>query len=99
MHKRKTFGKLKEVYDLPHMLDVQVHSYKEFLQADAPVSQRRNIGLQEVFEEIFPIEDADRSVKLEFIHYTLGKPKYDLAECKRRGLTFAAPLKAKFRLT
>jgi DNA-directed RNA polymerase subunit beta len=99
MHKRKNFAKLKEVYDLPHMLDVQVHSYKEFLQADAPVSQRRNIGLQEVFEEIFPIEDADRSVKLEFIHYALGKPKYDLAECKRRGLTFAAPLKVKFRLT
>ncbi|RJP28898.1 MAG: DNA-directed RNA polymerase subunit beta [Candidatus Omnitrophota bacterium] len=98
MAKRKNFGKLKEVYNLPNLLDVQMESYKEFLQMDQPVDQRRNRGLQEIFEEVFPIESQDRSVKLEFISYTLGKPKYDVLESKRRSLTYAAPLKAKFRL-
>jgi DNA-directed RNA polymerase beta subunit len=55
--------------------------------------------LQEVFADIFPLENANRSVKLEFISYSLGKPKYTIGECKNRALTFAAPLKVKFRLT
>ena len=81
------------------MLDLQCVSYKEFLQVDVPVNSRQRLGLQEVFEEIFPIENADRSVKLEFINYALGKPKYNIAESKKRSLTFAAPLKVRFRLT
>jgi len=99
MIKRKSFARLKEVYDLPHLLDVQLESYREFLQMDVPVSERKRLGLQEVFEEIFPLENNDRSVKLDFLSYSLGKPKYTIAESKRRALTFAAPLKVKFRLT
>lgn len=99
MTKRKNFAKLKEVYDLPNLLDLQLESYYEFLQMDIPTSERKLQGLQEVFTEIFPLENADRSVKLEFISYTLGKPKYDISESKRRGLTYAAPLKVKFRIT
>jgi len=99
MIKRKNFAKLKEVYDLPNLLDVQLEAYREFLQMDTPVQERKSQGLQEVFLEIFPIENAARSVKLEFLSYSLGKPKYDLAESKRRSLSFAAPLKVKFRLT
>ncbi len=99
MIKRKNFAKLKEVYDLPHLLEVQLASYESFLQADIPTRERKREGLQEVFEEVFPIENANRSIKLEFISYSLGKPKYNLAESKRRSLTFAAPLKVKFRLT
>ncbi len=99
MTKRKSFAKLKEVYDLPHFLDVQLESYHEFLQMDIPVSQRKRLGLQEVFEEIFPLENNDRSIKLEFLSYFLGKPKYGIAESKRRALSYAAPLKVKFRLT
>ena len=99
MIKRKNFAKIKEVYDLPNLLDVQLVAYKEFLQIDVPAKERQNIGLQEVFEEIFPIENANRSVKLEFISYTLGKPKYVIAESKTRALSYAAPLKVKFRLT
>ncbi|MGB4520849.1 MAG: DNA-directed RNA polymerase subunit beta [Candidatus Omnitrophota bacterium] len=99
MTKRKSFAKLKEVYDLPHFLDVQLESYHEFLQMDIPVSQRKRLGLQEVFEEIFPLENNDRSIKLEFLSYSLGKPKYGIAESKRRALSYAAPLKVKFRLT
>ncbi|MFA5275510.1 MAG: DNA-directed RNA polymerase subunit beta [Candidatus Omnitrophota bacterium] len=99
MTKRKSFGKLKEVYDLPNLLDVQLEAYYEFLQMDVSVTQRARIGLQEVFEEIFPIESPNRSIKLEFISYSLGKPKYTISESKRRALSYAAPLKAKFRLT
>jgi len=99
MIKRKSFAKLKEVYDLPHFLDVQTESYHEFLQTDVPSSERKRIGLQEVFEEMFPLENNDRSIKLEFLSYTLGKPKYSIYESKRRSLSYAAPLKVKFRLT
>jgi DNA-directed RNA polymerase subunit beta len=99
MLKRKSFAKLKEAYDLPNLLDVQLEAYREFLQADIAVKERKNQGLQEVFTEIFPIENADRSIKLEFISYSLGKPKYDLIESMSRALSYAAPLKVKFRLT
>jgi len=99
MIKRKNFAKIKEVYDFPNLLDVQLETYREFLQMHVAVSQRKNQGLQEVFGEIFPIENADRSVKLEFISYSLGKPKYTMGESKNRSLTYASPLKVKFRLT
>jgi len=99
MIKRKNFAKLKEVYDLPNLLDVQLVAYHEFLQMDVPWKERRRQGLQEVFEDIFPIENANRSVKLEFISYSLGKPKYPISESKIRALTYASPLKVKFRLT
>ncbi len=99
MIKRKNFAKIKEVYDLPDLLDVQLDTYREFLQMDVPAGDKKNQGLQEVFGEIFPIENADRSVKLEFISYSLGKPKYTMSESKNRSLTYAAPLKVKFRLT
>jgi len=99
MIKRKNFAKFREVVELPNLLDIQTVSYKEFLQADVAPMERARIGLQEVFEDMFPIESSDRSVRLEFVSYTLGKPKYDIAESKKRSLTFAAPLKVKFRLT
>src|SRR3989338_2333315 len=99
MIKRKNFAKLKETYDLPNLLDVQLEAYGEFLQLEVPVSERKRQGLQEVFEEIFPIENANRSVKLEFLSYSLGKPKYTIGESRKRALSYAAPLKVKFRLT
>ncbi|MDD5255270.1 MAG: DNA-directed RNA polymerase subunit beta, partial [Candidatus Omnitrophica bacterium] len=98
MTKRKSFAKFKEVYDLPHLLDIQVESYLEYLQMDVPPSERKHQGLQEVFADMFPIENQNRSVRLEYISYSLGKPKYGISESKRRGLSFAAPLKVKFRL-
>ncbi|MDD2927918.1 MAG: DNA-directed RNA polymerase subunit beta [Candidatus Omnitrophica bacterium] len=99
MIKRKSFAKLKEVYNIPNLLDVQREAYQEFLQLDAKPSERKHQGLQEVFDEIFPIESPNRSIKLEFISYSLGKPKYNIAESKIRSLTYALPLKVKFRLT
>ena len=99
MIRRKNFAKFKEVYELPNLLDIQLESYREFLQRDIPSQERKPQGLQEVFLDIFPIENANRIVRLEFISYSLGKPKYNIVESKRRSLTYAAPLKVKFRLT
>jgi DNA-directed RNA polymerase subunit beta len=99
MNKRKNFAKFKEVYGLPNLLDIQTESYKEFLQINTGDKDRKRQGLQEVFEEIFPIESPDRSVRLEFVSYNLGKPKYDITESKKRSVSYASPLKVKFRLT
>ena len=99
MIKRKSFAKFKEVYNIPNLLDVQLEAFREFLQLDAPLSERRHQGLQEVFSDMFPIENLKRTVKLEFISYSLGKPKYNMTESKIRSLTYALPLKVKFRLT
>ncbi|MFA5356969.1 MAG: DNA-directed RNA polymerase subunit beta [Candidatus Omnitrophota bacterium] len=96
--KTKNFAKFKEVYSLPNLLDIQLESYYELLQRDIPLQERKEQGLQEVFLDMFPIENENRTVRLEFISYTLGKPKYDIAESIRRSLTYAAPLKVKFRL-
>ena len=85
--------------DLPNLLEIQYASYIEFLQMDTPPLERKRIGLQEVFDAIFPLENADRTIRLEFISYTLGKPKYNIVECKKRAMSYASPLKVKFRLT
>ncbi|MBU2221774.1 MAG: DNA-directed RNA polymerase subunit beta, partial [Candidatus Omnitrophica bacterium] len=83
----------------PNFLDIQTESYREFLQINAAQGDIKTQGLQEVFEDTFPIENTDRTVRLEFVNYTLGKPKYNVGECKKRSLTYAAPLKVRFRLT
>ncbi|HAH21265.1 MAG: DNA-directed RNA polymerase subunit beta [Omnitrophica WOR_2 bacterium GWF2_43_52] len=99
MSERKNCAKLKEVYKLPNLLDIQLLSYAEFLQAELKQDTRNNIGLQEVFNEIFPIESFDHQVRIDFIGYSLGKPKYEVDECRRRAMTYAAPLKVRFKLT
>ena len=68
------------------------------MQREADPEKREDMGLQEVFSEVFPLESYDGQIKLEYISYTLGKEKYSATECKRRGMTFAAPLKVKLRL-
>lgn len=98
MIKRRGFAKIKEVCPLPHLLEIQLNSYKEFLQADVPKTKRANMGLEAVFREVFPIENYDGSYKLSYVSYSLGKPKYTAEECRRCALTYAAPLKVKLRL-
>ncbi len=97
MADRKSFGKLKEIYEIPALLQHQLNSYKDFLQTDVLPGERRPVGLQEILLGFFPIESHDRRLRIEFISYSFGKPKYDLEECKRRGMTYAAPLRIKFR--
>ncbi|MDD2866498.1 MAG: DNA-directed RNA polymerase subunit beta [Candidatus Omnitrophica bacterium] len=98
MSKRKSFAKLKEIYPMPNLLDLQLLSYKEFLQSEIRSEERKSLGLQEAFQEVFPIESFDKRFRLEFVSYTLGKPKYSVEECRRRGMTFASPLRANLRL-
>ena len=84
--------------ELPNLLSVQLDSFRNFLQADVPPTQRKDDGLQKVFKEVFPIADARENYALEFVSYTLGEPKYTIDECQERDVTFAAPLKATLRL-
>jgi len=98
MPNRKNFARLKEVVSIPYLLELQTDSYKSFVQADVPKTKRKPEGLQGVFEEIFPIESNDGNYKLEFVSYSIGKPKYDRLECQKRAVSYAAPLKIKIRL-
>src|SRR3546814_3364215 len=83
---------------MPNLIEVQKTSYDQFLQLGIPVSQRSNLGLQEVFTSVFPIRDFSERAELQFVRYELEEPKYDVEECQQRGMTFAAPLKVTLRL-
>ena len=95
---RKSFAKRDAVLDVPFLLATQLESYTQFLQTDVPLEQRRNQGLQAAFTSIFPISSHSGNARLEFVHYTLGEPAFDVKECHQRGLTFASPLRARVRL-
>jgi len=95
---RKSFAKGAAVLDAPYLLATQLESFASFLQADAPAAQRVNQGLQAAFTSIFPISSHSGNARLEFVHYLLGEPAFDVKECQQRGLTFAAPLRARVRL-
>src|ERR1700689_2535513 len=95
---RKTFAKLKQVIEIPNLIDIQKRSYDKFLQIDIPIEKREDMGLQGVFKSVFPIKDFSETSSLEFVSYNLEKPKYDVDECRARGMTFAAPIKVVIRL-
>ncbi len=97
--KRITFGKIAEIIEAPDLLNIQLESWESFLQADVPPSRRKNKGLQAVFKMNFPVTDARENFLLEFVEYYIEKPKYSVAECEERGLTYAVPVKAKLRLS
>ena len=95
---RKSFGRIPEVTRMPNLIEVQKTSYDQFLQMDTPLEDRGKVGLQEVFKSVFPIKDFSDRAELQFVHYELEEPKYDVEECQQRGTTFAAPLKVTLRL-
>lgn len=97
--KRVSFKEKEEILDLPNLIEIQIKSYSQFLQADLLPHERENIGLQEVFNEIFPIKSYDEKCVLEFLSYNLGVPKYTPEECIRRGINYSVTLKVKFKLT
>ncbi|MCK5215121.1 MAG: DNA-directed RNA polymerase subunit beta [Candidatus Omnitrophica bacterium] len=94
----KNFGKIKDNYELPSLLDIQLVSYAHFLQREAHAEKRQDQGLEEVFREVFPLESYDGQIRLEYISYYLGKEKYSSQECQRRNMTYSSPLKVKLRL-
>ncbi|WP_374520880.1 DNA-directed RNA polymerase subunit beta [Undibacterium squillarum] len=95
---RKSFAKRANVHNVPFLLATQIESYKNFLQEDRAFAERKNEGLQSAFTSIFPIVSHNGFARLEFLSYVLGDPAFDVKECQLRGLTFAAPLRAKVRL-
>ena len=91
-------GKIREIISPPNLIELQKNSYNEFLQADVPKTKRKNIGLQAVFNEIFPIESYDGKVALHFESYEIGEPKLSWTEAIREGQTYGAPLHVTFKL-
>jgi DNA-directed RNA polymerase subunit beta len=94
---KKQFGKIDVTLPIPHLLNLQVDSYKKFLQ-EGMTERRPDEGLEGVFRSVFPIEDFNRTASLEYVGYEIGEPKYDQAECIAKGLTFEAPIRIKVRL-
>src|SRR5216683_1541668 len=95
---RKFFGHIREVAEMPNLIEVQKASYDQFLMVDEPAGGRLDEGLQAVFRSVFPISDFSGTSMLEFVRYEFEPPKYDVDECRQRGMTYAAPLKVTLRL-
>jgi DNA-directed RNA polymerase subunit beta len=95
---RRSYAKLSFEAQMPNLLEVQLKSYEEFLQAQVQPEKRQYFGLQRVFGEVFPVSDIRENYSVEFVKYTLGKPRYTIPECQDRNMTFAVPLKATLRL-
>jgi DNA-directed RNA polymerase subunit beta len=93
-----SFSKLPSTMAMPNMLDVQLRAFRSLLQTDAAAQEREDVGLERVFNEVFPITDVNNKFSLEFVNYSLGEPKYSVEECIERDMTYAAPLKATLRL-
>ncbi len=97
--KKLSFAKIKKSVNMPNFLEHQLRSFKEFLQLDILPEKRKAIGLQEIMQEVFPMESPDKEYRLEFISYNLSRPRYSVDECKRRSQTYAAPLHVRLRLS
>ena len=95
---RVNFARVKNPYPYPDFLEVQLQSFRDFLQLDTPTEKRKNEGLYKVFSENFPIADTRNNFVLEFLDYFIDPPRYTVEECLDRGLTYSVPLKAKLKL-
>ncbi|WP_028484949.1 DNA-directed RNA polymerase subunit beta [Thioalkalivibrio sp. ALE17] len=95
---RKDFGKRPQILDVPYLLETQLTSYRDFLQADQAPDGRDPLGLHAAFQSVFPIVSYSGHVQLEYVSYRLGEPMFDVKECQIRGVTYAAPLRVLLRL-
>ena len=98
VNQRINFESVKKPMPYPDFLDVQLKSFRDFLQLDTPPEKRKNDGLYKVFAENFPIADTRNNFVLEFLDYYIDPPRYTIQECLERGLTYCVPLKAKLKL-
>jgi DNA-directed RNA polymerase subunit beta len=96
--KRKNFGKIEKIIDIPDLISVQRESYGRFLQMDVPPEKRKDIGLQAVFKSVFPIKDFTGSASLEFVSYRFAEVKHGIKECINRGMTYEIPVRITVRL-
>jgi DNA-directed RNA polymerase subunit beta len=95
---RKDFGKRTSVLEVPYLLETQIRSYREYLQLEVPVDDRRERGLHGALKSVFPIVAYSGNAALEYVSYKLGMPVFDVKECKLRGMSYGAPLRVKVRL-
>ena len=95
---RHKFGVLSESVEMPNLIEIQRFSYEQFLQKNIKHEDRKDIGIQNALNNLFPVKDFAGRMTLKFISYEFDRPKYDVVECRQRGLTYAAPLKVVFRL-
>jgi DNA-directed RNA polymerase subunit beta len=95
---RKSFGKIRSAALMPNLIEVQKNSYDQFLQMDVAAKDRTNTGLHGVMKSVFPINDFSETSTLEYVSYTFDAPKYDVEECRQRGINFSAPLRVTLRL-
>tara|TARA_R110000751_G_scaffold2018_5_gene8191 strand:- start:127100 stop:131320 length:4221 start_codon:yes stop_codon:yes gene_type:complete len=93
---RKIFGDIHEVVDMPNLIEVQRESYEQFLRSNKEIDYVS--GLEKTLRSVFPIRDFAGTAELDFVHYELEAPKYDIVECRQRGITYAAPMKVTLRL-
>ena len=102
MREIHTFGRIKEVLELPNLTNIQIHSYDSLLQHDRQAAERESVGLQAAFREVFPIDETERGrqtdLVLDFLEYRLEKPEFDPEECREKDLTYHAGLFAKLQL-
>ena len=95
---RTNLGQVDSVEEIPNLIDIQKSSYEKFLQSDLSPRERREVGLEAVFRSVFPIKDFDGTSELVYVSYNLERPKYDVDECRQRGMTYAAPIKVTTQL-
>jgi DNA-directed RNA polymerase subunit beta len=95
---RRSYTKIGEIAEIPNLIGIQKSSYERFLQSTVDPDKREDVGLQKVFKSVFPVRDYNNTASLEFVSYQLGTPKYDMDECRDRGMTWAAPLRVTIQL-
>jgi len=95
----RVFGSRRQPHEMPDLTEIQTKSYDRFLQYGADPKRRKDEGLESVLREIFPIESYDKTISLEYVHYDLGKPRYEPDECRQLRLTYGRPLRVWLRLT
>ena len=94
----RNYGKVNEIVPVPDLVQLQTAAYLRFLQRDIDHEKREDRGLESILREVFPIENNDKSLKLEFLRYELGAPRYTPEECRRLRLTYGMPFKVWMRL-
>ncbi len=95
----RRFGSLRQLHNIPDLTQIQTLSYENFLQYDIPANRRKDRGIEGVLREIFPIESYDKNLRLEYVRYELGKPRYEPDECRQLRLTYGRPFRVWLRLT
>ena len=93
---RRSYGRIREVAQMPNLIEVQRESYEQFLRSNKEIDYVS--GLEKTLRSVFPIRDFAGTAELDFVHYELEAPKYDIVECRQRGITYAAPMKVTLRL-